>query len=71
MNNSMMYVLPHLYSLPHYVIWLGGIVYGQRLNFLFLFSIAFSMFAWLLWLVAVFGWKKLTEPEVIESNKPQ
>lgn len=45
--------------------------YVGKLQMLSIFTIPFSMIAWLLLLIAVFGWKKLTEPEAVESSKPQ
>jgi len=121
MNIFLTYVLPHLYSIPYYVIWLGGILYAivyrkkhpraslfagaalgimllnslvsavissyfqyqsfngqasvtqyaQRLQMMSFISIPFGMLSWLLLLVAVFGWKNLSEPEALNSNQPQ
>lgn len=49
----------------------SAVEYGQRLTMLSFITIPFSMLAWVLLLIATFGWKKLTEAEAVESDKPQ
>jgi len=42
--------------------------FGRQLQMLTFFSIPIAMIGWGLLLVAVFGWKGLTEPEVIRDD---
>lgn len=120
MSSFLPYLISHLYSIPYYVIWLGGIVYavvyrhkhprtsllagialgllfmqsltsailssylqyqainghtsaaemGQRWSVLSLCSIPIGMVSWVLLLVAMFGWKNLTESESPNKDIP-
>jgi len=45
--------------------------HARRMSTLSCLSTPFSMLAWFLLLIAVFGWKRLTETESVESSQPK